>query len=93
MSYSLNSAKGVISGIIWGSIFGLAKGYIRSLDYSSYGINRALLGGELTQSMVGSFLRAPCIWKLALQRCFTAFCAPEQSFAILGGSVGGEGRV
>ena len=33
MSYSLNSAKGVISGILQGSIIGVIEGDTRSLDY------------------------------------------------------------
>ena len=36
MSYSLNSVKGVISGIR-GTIIGVSKGDAMSLDYSSYG--------------------------------------------------------
>ena len=37
MSYSLNSLKGVIQGIIYGTTIGVIKGDSRSLDYSSYG--------------------------------------------------------
>ena len=36
MSYSLNPLKGVIQGIIHGSVIGLIKGDTRSLDYGSY---------------------------------------------------------
>ena len=36
MSYSLNSFKQVIYGIIWGTTIGGIKGHTRSLDYSSY---------------------------------------------------------
>ena len=34
---SLNSLKGVIQWVIYGSTRGLIKGHTRSLDYSSYG--------------------------------------------------------
>ena len=46
MSYSLNSLKGVISGIIYGSIIGFNKGDTRSLDYGSFGfrVSGFLLG-------------------------------------------------
>ena len=37
MSYSLNSLKGVIWGIIKGTTIGVIKGYTSSLDYGSYG--------------------------------------------------------
>ena len=37
MGYKLNSTKGAIKGIIWGSIIGVIKADTRSLDYSSYG--------------------------------------------------------
>ena len=37
MSYSLNPLKGVLWGIIHGSVIGLIKGDTRSLDYGSYG--------------------------------------------------------
>ena len=36
MSYSLNSLKGVIFGIIQGTSLGVITGDARSLDYSSY---------------------------------------------------------
>ena len=36
MSCSLNSFKGSIQGIIYGSIIGVIKGDTGSLDYSSY---------------------------------------------------------
>ena len=36
MSYSLNSLKGVIQGIIMGNVIGVTKGDSRSLGYSSY---------------------------------------------------------
>ena len=36
MSYNLNSLKGLIWGIVYGTITGLIKGDTRSLDYSSY---------------------------------------------------------
>ena len=36
MSYSLGSLKGVIWGILYGSIIGVLKGDSRSLDCSSY---------------------------------------------------------
>ena len=36
MSSSLNSLKGVIWGIIYGTTIGLIKGDTRSLDYGSY---------------------------------------------------------
>ena len=36
MSHNLNSLKGVIWGIIYGTTIGLIKGDTRSLDYSSY---------------------------------------------------------
>ena len=36
MSYSLNSLKGVISGIIQGTTIGFIKGDTRNLDYSSH---------------------------------------------------------
>ena len=35
MSYSLNSLKGVIWGIIYGTTIGVIRGDTRSLDYSS----------------------------------------------------------
>ena len=38
MSYSLNSLKGVIWGIIYGTTIGVIRGDTRSLDYSSYGV-------------------------------------------------------
>ena len=37
MSHSVNSIKGVRSGIIYGIIIGVIKGETRSLDYGSYG--------------------------------------------------------
>ena len=43
MSYSLNSLKGVIWGIIWRTTIGVIKGDTRSLDYSSYGFWGQLL--------------------------------------------------
>ena len=36
VSYSLNSFKGVIHWIMWGSMVGLIKGNTRSLDNGSY---------------------------------------------------------
>ena len=39
MSYSLNSLKGVIYGIIYGTTIGLIKGDTRSLDNSSYALH------------------------------------------------------
>ena len=36
MSYSLNSVKGVIEGILQGIITRVTKGEMRSLDYGSY---------------------------------------------------------
>ena len=36
MSYSLNSLKGAIWGVILGTTIGLIEGDTRSLDYSSY---------------------------------------------------------
>ena len=36
MSYNLNSLKGVIWGIIYGTTIGIIKGDTRSLDYSSH---------------------------------------------------------
>ena len=41
MSYSPNSLKGNINGIIQGTTIGLSKGDARSLDYSSYVCNCA----------------------------------------------------
>ena len=37
MSHNLNSLKGVIYGIIYGTTIGVIKGDTRSLAYSSYG--------------------------------------------------------
>ena len=36
ISYSLNSLRGVLQGMIWGTTIGERKGDTRSLDYSSY---------------------------------------------------------
>ena len=36
MSYSLNSLKGAIQGIIWGTTLEVIKEDTRSFDYSSY---------------------------------------------------------
>ena len=38
MSHSLNSLKGVIKGIIYGTTIGVIKGDTRSLDSGSYNI-------------------------------------------------------
>ena len=43
MSYSLNSFKGVIQGIILWGIIGAIEGDTRSLDYSSYAPSRIML--------------------------------------------------
>ena len=40
MSYSLNSLKGVIQGILYGTIIGVIQGDTRSLDYSMEPPNR-----------------------------------------------------
>ena len=40
MSYGLNSLRGVIYRIIYGTTTGVIKGDTRSLDYSSYDFNR-----------------------------------------------------
>ena len=42
MSYSLNSVKGIILGLVLGKILGLLKRDIRSLDYTSYEVLRVM---------------------------------------------------
>ena len=54
MSSSLNSLKGVIRGIIYGTTIGVIKGDTRSLDYGSYveqwpfGLYQGVLGYYFT---------------------------------------------
>ena len=49
MSYSLNSLKGVIWGIILGTTIGVIKGDTRSLDYSSNGAGEGCPRHRLTK--------------------------------------------
>ena len=49
MSYSLNSLKGVIYGILWGTIIGVIKGDTRSLDNGSYELQSKLVSSLVTR--------------------------------------------
>ena len=55
MSYSLDSFNGVVWGILQGSIIGVIKGDVRSLDYTSYG----LVEFEEASVMLVNFLAQP----------------------------------
>ena len=47
LSFGLNSLKGVIQGIIWGSVVGAIKGDTRSLDYGSYAATYVRVAAEI----------------------------------------------
>ena len=53
MSYNLNSLKGVIWGIIYGTTIGVIKGDTRSLEYSSYVENLHSHKAALSERYVG----------------------------------------
>ena len=52
MSYSLNSLKGFIEGIIYGTAIGVFKGHTRSLDSSSYKNPKSGYGRTLGSELV-----------------------------------------
>ena len=54
MSYSLNSLKGVIWGIIYGTTTGDIKGDTRSLDNGSYGEICRLCSSWVVTSSIGN---------------------------------------
>ena len=47
MSFGLNSLKGAIQGIIWGSIVEAIKGDTRSLGYGSYAATYVRVAAEV----------------------------------------------